>query len=286
LAPQATVTISGNPLTVVIGDDTAMQVYNSNVVSNPPGSGQFFPGDTAPGQTAESGVFVHPAGGLVYGPASTGVGGGSLAPVSLSPVTGSGSSIDPFKVVVVVNIPTTSVQLTETITYVNGDSAAKIALSFVGDGNPVVTLDAFIGADLYLAGNDRGFSFAGATAAGGHGADTNCLELQYTISWLGTTPADRYTANGYSQVWSEIAAGNLSDTSDPSCIDNGAALEWTGRAVGTTPVVINTAASFTGQLIPAVGAVVPALSPKGLAALVLLLAAVGYVLAKKTSLGA
>ncbi len=286
LAPQATNTISGNPLTIVIGDDTAMQIYNSAVVSNPPGSGQYYPGDTAPGETAEAGVFVRPAGGVTYGGSSVGVGGGSFTPVSMTPVTGTGTAVDPFTVVVVVNVPTTSVQMTETITYVNGASAANISLSFVGDGNPVVVLDAFIGADLYLAGNDAGFSFAGPTAAGGHGADDNCLQLQYTISFLGTTPADRYGANGYSQNWSEIAAGTLSNTSNPSCIDNGASLQWQNLSVGTTPVVIDTAASFTGQLVPVAGGVVPALSGKAMAALVLLLALVGYVFARKTSLGA
>ena len=282
-APQATTTISGNPLTIVIGDDTAMQIYNSAVVSNPPGSGQFFPGDTAPGETAEAGIFVRPAGGVTYGPSSVGVGGGSFTPVSMSPVTGTGTAVDPFKVVVVVDIATTA-QMTETMTYVNGDVAAKISLSFVAEV-PVV-LDAFIGVDLYLAGNDRGFSFASTAGAGGEGADTNCLLLQYKISLLGTTPASRYSANGYAQNWSEIAAGMLSNTSNPACIDNGASLQWQGLAVGATPVVVNTAASFTGQLVPAAGAVVPALSPKGIAALVLLLAAVGYVLARKTSLGA
>lgn len=277
-APTAFVTITGSPLTIVIGDDTSMQVYNSNV----PGTGQFYSPGSAP---ANAGIYVRPAGGVTYGPCC-----GASAPftlVSQSAVTGTGTAGDPFKVVNVVGIPTTSVQMTETVTYVNGQAAADIALSFVGDGNPVVTLDAFIGADLYLAGNDRGFSFAGPTAAGGRGADSNCLQLQYTISFLGTTPADRYSANGYSQIWSEIQAGSLSNTADATCIDNGASLQWVGRAVGTTPVVINTAASFTGQAIP-VGptAVVPTLSVAGIAALVLLLAVVGYVLAKKTSLGA
>jgi len=275
-APAAFVTINGSPLTIVIGDDTSMQVYNTNV----PGTGQFFSPGEAP---ADAGIFVRPAGGVTYGPCCGGSAG--FTPVSLSPVTGTGTSGDPFKVVVVVGIPTTSVQMTETMTYVNGQAAANISLSFVGDGNPVVTLDAFIGADLYLAGNDRGFSFAGPTAAGGHGADPNCSELQYTISFLGTTPADRYSANGYGQIWNEISSGTLSNTANASCIDNGASLQWVGRAVGTTPVVINTAASFTGQAIP-VAVAVPTVSVAGIAAIVVLLAVVGYVLARKTSLGA
>jgi hypothetical protein len=275
-APSAIATITGSPLTIVVGDDTSMQVYNTNV----PGTGQFFSPSSAP---ADAGIYVRPAGGVTYGPCCGGSAPFTL--VSLSPVTGTGTSGDPFKVVIVVGIPTTSVQMTETMTYVNGSSNMDIVLSFVGNGNPVVNLDAFIGADLYLAGNDRGFSFAGPTAAGGRGADTNCGQLQYTISFLGTTPANRYSANGYAQIWSEISAGSLSNTSNPSCIDNGAALQWTGLAVGAAPVVINTAASFSGQAIP-LGAVVPALSTVGLAALVLLLAVVGYVLARKSSLGA
>lgn len=59
----ATVTISGSPLTIVVGSDTSMQVYNTNV----PGSGQFYPPDCSAGQTADSGVFAA-SGGVVYGP--------------------------------------------------------------------------------------------------------------------------------------------------------------------------------------------------------------------------
>jgi len=54
---------------------------------------------------------------------------------------------------------------------------------------------------------------------------------------------------------------------------------------GANPVVISTGVSFTGQAVP-FGAVVPALSVTGLVVLVALLAVVGYVLAKETSLGA
>jgi hypothetical protein len=111
------------------------------------------------------------------------------------------------------------------------------------------------------------------------------VQLQYTISWLGTTAATGYTAKGYSAVWGEISAGALDNSSDPTCIDNGAALEWAGLNVGPVPVVIDTGVSFTGQAVP-VGATVPALSTAGIAAVVLLLAVVGYVLARKTSLGA
>jgi hypothetical protein len=55
--------------------------------------------------------------------------------------------------------------------------------------------------------------------------------------------------------------------------------------VGPVPVVIDTGVSFTGQAVP-VGATVPTLSVAGLVVLITVLALVGYVLARKTSLGA
>ncbi|MGE5414892.1 MAG: hypothetical protein ACM3NW_11990 [Syntrophomonadaceae bacterium] len=292
LAPT-TVTIAGSPLNIVVGNDTSLQVTNSNV----PGTGQFYPPDCTAGETADAGTFAGIA-GVVYGPDFTNHPCGSASntytpwgAVSMTPVTGTGTSGDPFTVVIVANAGTTGVVLTETLTYVNGDSKATITLSFVAPPPPgtptapTVAVDAFVGSDLYLADSDAGFSFASAASAGGHGASSTCQQLQYTISWLGTTAATAWTAQGYSLVWDEISAGALNNIVDPTCIDNGASLEWAGLNVTGTPVVINTGVSFTGQAVP-VGAPVPTLSVAGIAALVLLLAVVGYVLAKKTSLGA
>ena len=58
-----TVTIASSPLTIVVGSDTSAQVYNSNV----PGTGQFYPPDCGPGETADNGVFASLS-GIVYGP--------------------------------------------------------------------------------------------------------------------------------------------------------------------------------------------------------------------------
>src|SRR5262249_32891596 len=127
-------------------------------------------------------------------------------------------------------------------------------------GAAQILFDAFIGADLFLADNDRGFPFAiPGSSAGSHGADGTCTtRLQYDIAFVGSTPPDRYSANFYSTIWSEISAGNLSNTVASGCLDDGAALEW-HEALGATPITIGTAISFTGQAIP-VGAAVPALS--------------------------
>ncbi len=278
LAPTANVTIAGSPLTIDIGDDTRMQVHNTNV---PGGTGQFYPPGSLLGN---SGVWISlvPSGGVLYGPFL----GTAYTPVSLSPVTGTGTAIDPFTVVIVENAGTALV-LTETLTYVNGSQTLGISLNIAaGQTPPTGGYSVFIGADLYLAANDAGFPYAvPGAAAGSHAADSTCTQqLQYTIAFLGTTPAQAYTADGYSAVFSQIAASALTNNIAPGCLDDGAALQWNVATAGA-PTTINTGVSFTGQAVP-VGAAVPALSTKGLAALVLLLAAVGYVLARKSSFGA
>jgi hypothetical protein len=284
-------TISGSPLTIDIGDDTSMQVYNTNV----PGTGQFYPPDCSPGQTADSGIFLS-IGTTVYGPDFNNHPCGSASnsytpwtPISFAPVTGTGASNDPFTQVIVVQAGL-AFQVTETLTYVNGAYKADIVLSItnvVGSApEGGAAFKAFIGADLFLADNDSGFPFATPpTASGSHGASSDCsTQLQYTISMLGTTPATHFSANGYSQIWGEISGAALSDTIAPGCLDDGAALEWDEVFAGT-PITVDTGVSFTGQAVP-VGAVVPTLSWKGLTALIVLLGVVGYVLARRMSLGA
>jgi len=290
LAPVVT-TISGSPLTIAIGDETSMQVTNTNV----PGTGQFYPPDCAAGQTADSGVFLS-SGGVVYGPDFNNHPCGSAsnsytpwAPVSLSAVSGTGTAGDPFTVVIVADAVGAQIRLTETITYVNGNPGASISLSFAAiappglPAAPTAAFDAFLGGDLYLADSDSGFGAQVGNQYGGRGASSACAPLNYTILLGGTTAPSKWSATGFGTIWDEISAGDLNDAVDSTiCQDNGAAIEWTGLA---TPAAVGTGVSFTGSATP-LGAVVPALSAKGLAALVLLLAAVGYVLAKRTSLGA
>ena len=293
-----TQTITGTPLTIVIGADTSMQVYNANV----PGAGQFFPPDCSPGQTADYGVFAQLAivgtppqgGGIVYGPDfdnhPCGSASNTYTPwteVSISPVTGTGTSGDPFTVVVVVDAGLTGLRLTATYTYVNGSPQVTQALLFSNVGNATLTFDAFSGADLYLADNDDGFPTLQGTSAGGRAASSACQLLQYTILILGTTPANFWVGRFYSDVWDEISAGQLSNTIESTlCEDNGAAIQWAGvnlPVAGST--TIDTGVTFTGQAIPQ-ATIVPTLSTIGLVSLVVLLALVGYVLIGRGSPGA
>jgi len=247
---QVTVrTISGNPLTINVGSDNSFQVYTSLV----PGQGQFFPtGNTT---VADYGVFVRRAGTL-FAPAfdtrntaTSSIGTFTAwSSTSISNVSGSGTTGDPFTVTVVNNTGSAGLTTTMTVTYVNGENFFRKSIAIAtSDGTPY---DVFLGGDNYLASSDSGIPFTQSGAVGGQ----TCQPPTYSILMIPLTPADRYSARGYSTVWSEIGGGSLSNVIDTGCRDNGAALQWQNRTGATTIV----AATSFGEIPPIVAPLPPA----------------------------
>jgi hypothetical protein len=283
-------TIAGTPLTIYVADDASFQVLNANV----PGSGQFYPsgGTCTPG---DAGVFAD-AGGILYAPNfgmhPCGTATGNIStntpwtPVSISAVTGTGTSGSPFTVVVVVDAGTTGLRLTMTVTYVNGDGFFRVSNAFTTTGQPV-TINAFFGADIYLAASDSGIPYRDGTTGGVGGQ--NCGTTQtYTIQFIPNTAADAYAANGYSSVWSQIGADALGNTVTTGCLDNGSALQWSSRAVNPgAPTTIDVTVQFTGFVGPSptpIGppAVVPTLSFPMMALFAVALASLAFVMMRRS----
>jgi hypothetical protein len=285
-------TITGNPLTVNVGDDMSFQVYTTLV----PGQGQFYP--TGANQTADMGVFAR-GGGVLYAPDFNNHPGGTATgnlgartpwtPVSLSAVTGSGTSADPFTVTVVADAAATGLRLTMTVTYVNGQNFFRKTLSFSSAG--AQTFDVFVGGDIYLASSDSGVPYSTSGAVGGR----DCAPVPtYTILFIPVNPApsDRFTATFYGSVWSQIGAGSLNNTISPGCQDNGAALQWQNRSIGSGggSVAIQAATSF-GAIPPIVNPTavtpsnlpVPTLSEWGMLLMVLLLAGAAFYSLRRRS---
>jgi len=255
IAQPAVRVITGSPLTVNVGSDASFQVYTTLV----PGQGQFYPsGNTT---VADYGLFVRRAGTLfapafsTRGTATGGIGTYTAwTSVSISPVTGTGTASDPFTVVVVNDAAATGLRMTMTVTYVNGENFFRKSLAFAtADGTPY---DVFLGGDIYLANSDSGVPYSQSGAVGGQ----NCGVPTYTILMIPLTPASRYSARGYSTVWSEIGAGLLSNIIATGCQDNGAALQWQNRvgngtilaatSFGAIPPIVNPPPSGPAQEIP------------------------------------
>jgi hypothetical protein len=234
-----------------VGDDASFQIFDSDV----PGSGQIYPPSCT--DTADMGVFAYTSAGLVgpdfaqhCGSATFFPNYAAWTPVSISPVTGTGSAADPFTVVVVDDSPTASLRLTLTVTLVSGDNFFRTNMLFSSTSG--ATFDAFLGGDLYLANSDSGvpLRIADSGAVGG----TTCAgQANFNILLVPVTAADAWTATGFSNVWLQIGAGDLNDTVDSTCEDDGAALEWRQRTLSAGQSLSIDAASSFGTIPPIAG---------------------------------
>jgi len=240
LARGATVvrTISGSRLTIAIGDDTSLQVWDGTVG---PGFALLAPNCADSSQTGDAGILVA-IGGNTFGPdfASHPCGTNTPAalatpwtPVSISPVTGSGSASDPFTVVVVADAGTTGLRLTETVRHVDGTGSFVPTLTFSSSASVPLTWRTFLATHLSL-GNDTVLPILQLGAPGAQSAFPlgapfpACAPRPY---YALVPSADRFTGQLADVMWIEIAAGQLSDTLEPGCPHGGIATEWTDRTL-------------------------------------------------------
>jgi hypothetical protein len=248
LAQTPFTTINGSPLKINVGADSAFQIFNSAV----PGVGQIFPSGCP--NVADMGLFAD-IDGVLYAPDFANHGCGT-ATTSLGTYTpwqqvaltarplGDGTPESPFTVGVTMAAPNTDVRVNMTVTYVRGNNFFRVRTSFTS--NTEHRVNAYLGADIFLAGSDNGFfvSVPELNAVGGRNCDPN--EGEYNILLIPITPASDFTAAQFADVWGQIGANNLDGAADGSiCVDNGAAIEWIDiQRGGNTSVELNAAVSF------------------------------------------
>lgn len=239
--------ISGDPLTIHVGDEHSYQIFNADI----PGVGQIYPsGSTG---TADMGWMIR-VGGTLFGPDygnhSSGSATGSLGAVtafsgrSLSAVSGTGSAADPFQVTVANQLDGTGLNTSEVVSYVNGNNYYSKRFTLTNNSLSAQAVRIFLGGDIYLAGSDSGIPFLEGSSNSIGGSDCGSPPSYY-ILYIPQTPADGYTGAGYSSVWSQIGAGALdSALSTSNCIDNGAALQWNRSLAPGAAVTILVTTSF------------------------------------------
>ncbi len=150
-ANAATTTItSAGPLTA-IGNSTDL---NCSVNHTGDADGEWF------GNTACATLLA--TAGTLYGPASIPA-GGSASPrttwtaVSQTPVTGAGTTANPFKVVTVVAAAATGLQVTQTDTYVVGQESYRNDVQVTNQGTSAQNAVLYRGGDCFLQNSDFGF---------------------------------------------------------------------------------------------------------------------------------
>ena len=207
---------SAGPLTSVVTSPD----LNCAVNHTGDAAGEFF-GDTACGTfLAVNGTLFSPAdvpGGLALN-------GTPWTPLSQS-TTGTGSPVDPFKIVTDVAAGGTGVTLTQTDTYVLGSESVRTT-DVIHNGSSARTVTLYRAGDCFLNDSDSGLgqvnNLSGAVACKSPGS--GLIE-----QWLPLTAGSRYFEDGFSELWAAVNS-KLPFPNTCQCghaIDNGAGLSWT-----------------------------------------------------------
>ena len=196
----------------------------------------FYPPDAIPG---DCGTFLFNAGTL-YSPdfdqhSSTATGNlpspQPFKPVSQTPVTGSGTSADPFSVTTVVDAGSSGLRISERDRYVVGERFYTSEITISNSTGAEQTASLYHAGDCYLAGVDDGYGF-NDSAAGGIFCAANANNQPHAriigFRAVGSESAGfTYVENFYGTVWSMIDGSPFPNTCDCDINqDNGAGLQW------------------------------------------------------------
>jgi hypothetical protein len=229
LSPAAeAVEIPASPLTVETTPTLNCAVEHDGLAST-----AFFL-QTACGTLVSTTPLGDPTGNL-YGPGLI-PGGGSASPRTAftpqfqSPVSGTGTQVDPFAVVTAVS-GDSEVLVTQVDSYATGDEYFTTVVSVSNNTAEDREITIYRAADCFLGGSDEGFGLVSPVGTNGNAvactasADGTGLIEQ----WVPLTPGSHYLQSDFTTVWGTIGAqAEFPDTCQcGSPIDNAAGLSWT-----------------------------------------------------------
>lgn len=235
---QGTIETAGPLKKIVIGKDLKCSVWHKDDAAS-----EFF-GNTA------CGTFVA-VDGTLYGPKDIPAFRGDSSKVNeYKQVSQTHSKSDDLGVSTIkttVNLGDSGVQLTQTDQYASGYSYSTDLELQNNSGKPI-DVKVYRAGDCYLQNNDTGTGLQGEgwVACGGR-------ESQRTIRWADTTKnsglasPERFWGEDYfGTIWQKIT--NLEDffprSVNPDKVDNGAALEWTGKLAAGRKATLTSTLSF------------------------------------------
>ena len=180
------------------------------------------------------------SGGTLYGPASIPAGGGAAprtayTALSQTPVTGTGTAVDPFTIVTVVSLGTSGLRITETDSYVLGEESYRTDVNVANLSDTPKTATLYRAGDCYLQNSDFGFGSAdpstGAVScvAGVDDGNGNTVPGPRIEQWFPLSAGSHYLEDDFGTVWSTIGAQTPFTDSCAECanyVDNGAGLSW------------------------------------------------------------
>jgi len=251
---------SAGPLTHVwLGNELSCQVQH--VADGT--THEFYPPGVIPG---DCGTFIA-MGGTLYAPDFANHGTtatGNLGtytvftPISQTPVTGTGTSADPFKVVTVVDVAATGLRIQQTDAYVIGNESYQTDIMITNSGLGAASGILYRAGDAFLQGSDQGYGFtevfSGNRNAVGASANPNNIPPGRIEEWIPLTGNNNFYEAFYGEIWhwigTKVAFPNLCGCT--TLQDNGAGISWNFSipAGGTVTYSHTTTFSPTGGATP------------------------------------
>jgi hypothetical protein len=223
-AAQKIITSSGPIERIFLNDDLACQVKYAGDADF-----SFFPaGQSDPGAC---GTFFKVSGGAEFGPTTVPAGNspGGYVAVSQTGPTGNGTEANPFRVVTVVRLGTTGLQITQTDTYVTGKQFYRTRITISNTSNGARSGVLYHAGDCYLQNTDNGYGFFDPGGRGIYCSENaNNTPAGRILGFVPQSPDSHFAERGYSEIWDEISSGlNFADLCEcDEFQDNGAGLSW------------------------------------------------------------
>lgn len=230
LATPATADISSaGPLNHVwVGADLSCQIAHVDDED----AYEMFPPGAVPG---DCGTFLA-VNGVLYAPDfddHDGTATGSLGEYipfrgTQSPVTGTGTAENPYKVVTTVTVGNTGLRIVETDSYVPGEQRYRTDVQITNTAATARSAILYRAGDCYLGGSDDGFGMREADGSVGCSINANNSPPGRFEKWTPLTEGSRYYESFYATVWDAIGSQQpFADTCDCDLgQDNGAGLSW------------------------------------------------------------
>jgi hypothetical protein len=255
-SPQQVISSSGPLTSIFLNSNLACQARHISDTSN-----EFYPPTPEGTNPGACGTFLavpnppEQGGTTVYGPTvPAGLARTPYTLVSQSPVSGSGSIGDPFRVTTVVDAGTTGLRITQTDSYVMGQEAYRTEIAISNSSASSHSVVLYHAADCFLQNSDTGHGFFDSSSGGIYCAtNPNNSPAGRILGFVPLSPESHFYEAEYSQVWNAINGSNFPDTCRcTELIDNGAGLSWsvTVPAGGTATRFLATVFSPTGVTPP------------------------------------
>jgi hypothetical protein len=236
-ASAAPIALGGTPLNVFVDSRGQLQAFRSGQPA-----GIYYPSTS---QTGDAGFFLAELDGTPTVNGFDGAAGpdglAQYNPVTADPPTGTGTAADPIKQVTSFTTAGTTIDITQTTTYVNGSQEFRLRWDVHNMGG-AAHFKAIAAADFFFEGSDRGTGiytqgppqFIGGTN-GDTGASGGFVEVPSTSPW------SRYQALAFGsspgEVWNKVESSatttpTLDNTVVGEQVDNAGAVEWDQYATG------------------------------------------------------